>query len=410
MFGWEFPPYNSGGLGVACKGLAEALGHQNIQIIFVLPQSIPSQETTNITFRFGDNCTGHIIMRPIQSWILPYDSESSYRSRTRNLADVGGGHSLYDAVKRYAAQAAIIAAQESFDIIHAHDWLSFGAGLAAKEVSGKPLIAQVHATEYDRNGGAGNPLIHTLEQHGLYNSDHVIAVSNFTKQKITRHYDIPESKISVVHNGIDLASEIKPEDIALKLHSFKHNNDMVLFLGRITLQKGPDYFIKAAKQVLSLRPKTIFVMAGSGDMLDQIMQESAAAGIAENIYFPGFVRGQALHSLYQAADIYIMPSVSEPFGIVALESLAKGTPIIISKQSGVSEVISHALKVDFWDTEALADRIIAVLDDPALAGQLREQGKAEASLVTWDKAAQTCKHIYEKVLETFQKKKKSKKK
>ncbi len=409
MFGWEFPPYNSGGLGVACKGLAEALGEQHVEIIFVLPQSIPVKDSAGLSFRYGDTCTGRIIMRPVQSWLLPYDSETSYQSR---LLGIQGAHkhSLYDAVKQYAEQAAIIATEEDFDLIHAHDWLSFGAGLAAKNVSGKPLISQVHATEYDRNGGAGNPLIHALEQHGLRSSDHIIAVSNFTKQKVSHHYQIPEDRISVVHNGVDLKEELASEDIALQLHNFKQENDLVLFLGRITLQKGPDYFIQAAKRVLSVRPKTIFVMAGSGDMLDQIMQDSAAAGIAEHIYFPGFVRGQALHALYQAADLYIMPSVSEPFGIVALESLSKGTPIIISKQSGVSEVVSHALKVDFWDIEALADRIIAVLDDPTLSRQLQELGKAEASLVTWDKAAKTCKDIYEKVLTAFRKKKKSNKK
>jgi len=394
MFGWEFPPFNSGGLGVACEGLATALGKENVEITFVLPQTTPTPELHNVSFRHGDTCGSHITFRPVQSWLLPYDTTDSYSNR---LKGSGAPNDLYEAVLHYSKQAAAIARQEDFDVIHAHDWLSFGAGLAAKRVSGKPLILHVHATEFDRTGGKGNELIHKLEQEGLRAADHIITVSNFTKEKVSKHYDINTEKIDVVHNGVDFKAPAK--ELKRTLRHLKHNGDsIVLFLGRITLQKGPDYFIEAAKQVINVRPNTTFIMGGSGDMHTDMMHKAAALGIGEHVLFPGFVRGADLHALYAAADLYVMPSVSEPFGIVALEALSKQTPILISKQSGVSEVIAHALKTDFWNTKDMANKIIAALDDDTLRTQLAQKGGEEVKGVTWEKAAKACKNIYNKII------------
>lgn len=395
MFGWEFPPLNSGGLGVACEGLVRALSKEDVELTFVLPDKAPELLIENVTFCCGNN-SGNLKIRRIKSSLLPYDNQNSYRNRNSS-------GSLYEAVRNYAKQAKNIARKEDFDIIHAHDWLSFGAGIEAKKISKKPLIVHVHATEYDRNGGLGNPTIHRLEKKGLEQADQVITVSNFTKNKVAENYKIPKEKIEVVYNGVPQnTKKILPDLTALK----KNGKKVVLFLGRITLQKGPDYFLEAARIVAKERPDTIFIMAGSGDMQNKMIEKSAQAGIAENIIFPGFVRGNDIQRLYEMADLYVMPSVSEPFGIVALEALSNKTPIIISKQSGVSEVISHALKVDFWDTQDIASKIIFALENKTLRDKLGKKGFLEAQKMTWKKAAKKCKSIYNKLLLSSRKKKK----
>jgi glycosyltransferase involved in cell wall biosynthesis len=393
MFGWEFPPHNSGGLGVACAGLVTALGEEGVSVTFVLPKTTPVPPIPNVRFRFADQVPGFENMFRIST--LAYETASSY---TQKLRAQGLSGSLYDTVRAYASAAKIIAASEDFDIIHAHDWLSFGAGLGAKEASGKPLVAHVHATEDDRTGGATNPLIETYEREGLQLADQVITVSNFTKSKVNTLYNIPKKDIEVVHNGL-APGNISCPTLVKRLTKLKASgHHVVLFVGRITLQKGPDYFVKAAKTVIESLPKTLFIMAGSGDMQANIMQESARLGLAEHFFFPGFVRGKELHTLYDVADVYVMPSVSEPFGIVALEALAHNTPTIVSKQSGAAEVLRHALKVDFWDTKELTSLIITTLRDPHLAKQLGERGGKEARSTTWTKAAKRCKNIYTKII------------
>jgi glycosyltransferase involved in cell wall biosynthesis len=272
--------------------------------------------------------------------------------------------------------------------------LSFGAGLEAKRISGKPLVVHVHATEFDRCGGSNgvNNEVYELERVGMEDADCVIAVSQLTKDTITRYYGIPAEKVIVVHNGIDDLTFPYRETKSTRLKALKDRGyKIVLFVGRITLQKGPDYFIRAAKRVLEYNPKIIFLLAGSGDMERQVMNEAAYYKIADKMLFPGFLRGDDLADAYSVADLYIMPSVSEPFGITPLEAMRVGTPVIISKQSGVSEVVEHALKVDYWDIEEMASKILAVVGYPALHQSLRENGLREVEGINWDKAAKKLK-------------------
>ncbi len=388
MFGWEFPPHNSGGLGTACQGLTRALAELGTELIFVLPKALtidaPWQKTV-----FAD---GGFEVRAINSPLTPYLTAAGYRRRRGG--DSIYGENLIDEVRRYAAAAAAIAAAESFDVIHAHDWLSFLAGLAAKEVSGKPLIVHVHATEFDRTGGNGiNQEVYAIERQGMQEADQVVTVSQFTKNIVVKHYGVSPDKVKVVHNGIDFVA--KPR-LAHRLSSLKRAGErVVLFVGRITLQKGPDYFLQAAKRVLELEPKVTFVMAGSGDMEEQVIEQAATLGLGQHFIFAGFLRGVELDALYQAADLFVMPSVSEPFGLTPLESLVNGTPVILSHQSGVSEVVTHALKVDFWDTEEIANQIIAVLRHPPLQRTLANYGEQNARGITWRTAAEKCVALYQ---------------
>lgn len=393
MFGWEFPPHNSGGLGTACFGLTRSLARARAGITFVLPKRVNAgADWLKMCFADLPDVAGH----GITANLYPYITSESYARERRGLPPVYGLN-LIDEVRRYGFLAGEIAATESFDIIHAHDWLSFPAGVAAKKVSGKPLVVHVHATEFDRTGGAGvNQDVYHIEREGMHFADAIVAVSQWTKNLIVRHYGISPKKVTVVHNGID-ATDYRP--LPDRLAALKRAGEkIVLFVGRITLQKGPDYFIRAAKRVLELEPKVYFIIAGSGDMESQVLREAAALGIADRVIFTGFVRGAELDALYQSADLYVLPSVSEPFGITPLESLVNGTPVIISYQSGVAEVLRHALKVDFWDTEELANQIITVLRHPSLHRTLKQYGGEEVRQVTWTAAAEKCLGLYHSLL------------
>lgn len=394
MFGWEFPPHNSGGLGTACFGLSRAMVRAGTDITFVLPKRTPV-DSPYMRFLFASDAA--IRIRHVDALLYPYITHEKY---SEELQLVPGGDvyglSLMAEVARYARKARQIALSEDFDVIHAHDWLSVPAGLSAKQATGKPLVIHVHATEFDRTGGNGiNQDVYNIEKRGAHGADHVIAVSHRTKEMLMRHYNVPEGKISVVHNGV-LEEEFQPAGRALE-RLREAGNKIVLFVGRITLQKGPDYFIRAAKKVLELRPKTIFVVSGSGDMERQMMREAADLGLADKVLFTGFLRGDELKSIYASADLYVMPSVSEPFGITPLESLANGTPVLVSKQSGVSETLTHALKADFWDIDDMTDKIISVLDHPTLHENLRDNGRREASKLTWAEAARKCLEVYTRV-------------
>ncbi len=393
MFGWEFPPHNSGGLGTACFGLTRALARAHTAITFVLPKRVNAHADW-LRMCFAD--LPAVAPRAVTTHLYPYITSESYARERRGLPTIYG-LDLIGEVKRYGLLAKAIAAAETFDIIHAHDWLSFPAGLAAKQVSGKPLVVHVHATEFDRTGGTGiNEEVYKIEKEGMSRADAVVAVSQWTKNMIVTHYGIPAEKVTVVHNGIE-AGDYRP--LPDRLVAWKRAGEkIVLFVGRITLQKGPDYFIRAAKRVLELEPKVYFIIAGSGDMEGQVLREAAALGIADRVIFTGFVRGAELDALYQSADLYVLPSVSEPFGITPLESLMNGTPVIISYQSGVAEVLRHALKVDFWDTEELANQIITVLRHPPLHRTLRQHGVAEVRSVTWTAAAAKCLGVYKSLL------------
>ncbi len=398
MFGWEFPPHNSGGLGTACYGLTKGLKNNSVDVTFVLPRKV-DVDADFIKFVYGDE---NIDLRVKKQYIFnsllqAYSTQDSYDSRLfveKEKKPAIYGNNLFEEVERYGMVGGQIAEMEDFDLIHAHDWLTFKAALAAKKVSGKYLVVHIHATEFDRTGGNGvNQYVYDIERQGMQQADKVIAVSNYTKKKIIEHYGISPDKIEVVHNAIDF------ENYAMeKLHALKKQNKVVLFLGRLTLQKGPDYFVYTAKKVLEHYPDVIFVMAGSGDMEKYIIRKVADLGIAHKFIFTGFLRGQDQKVAYQMADLYVMPSVSEPFGITPLESLMQGTPVLISKQSGVSEVLDHCLKTDFWDVDDMANKIVSVLKYDELRRCLRDNSSVEVSKFSWNKPAKRCVDIYADLL------------
>lgn len=294
-------------------------------------------------------------------------------------------------VARYAIVAATIARQQKFDVIHAHDWLTYAAGIAAKKVSGKPLVIHVHATEFDRSGENVNQLVYDLERQGMLAADRVITVSNLTRNIVINRYGIDSAKVVTVHNAVDFQS-YKDMDVEKGV-----KEKVVTFLGRITYQKGPEYFIEAANKVLKAYPNVRFVMAGSGDLMNRSIRRVAKLRIATHFHFTGFLKGQDVQKMFAQSDVYVMPSVSEPFGISPLEAMRSGVPTIISKQSGVAEVLKHALKVDFWDVDALADAIYGLLKYPALSRMAGRCGLEEVNTLKWENAAYLLKHIYEEV-------------
>ena len=396
MFGWEFPPHNSGGLGVASAKLAYALTAEGIEVVFVLPRRI-GIEKGPFKILFADETP--VTFYEAQALSSGYVSSEQYKERRALLRHAQYGITLFDEVMRYAIRAKSIAKLERCDVVHAHDWLSFGAGITAKRVSKRPLVAHMHATEFDRTGGSNiNEEVYMREKKGMESADRVVAVSSLTKRMIVDRYGIAEDAVDVVYNAADThADRHETPDPVLQFKNAT-GKKMVLFVGRFTLQKGPDYFLRAADLVLKHDKNVFFVMAGSGDMEPQIIRLAAELGISGSLFFSGFVRGEELCSLYRAADVFVMPSVSEPFGITTLESLSHGTPVIISKQSGVSEVLNHALKVDFWDVEETANKIISVLRHKSLQDTLEEHGRREAAKYTWRDAAAKIIGIYERLL------------
>jgi len=386
MFGWELPPFNSGGLGVACYGLSKALS-KNVDITFVMPRKV-DVDASFLKLLFATN----IKVTTIDSPLRPYMNARDYSRLEEDITMYG--NDLYAEVKRYAMEARKIALQEEFDVIHAHDWLSFDAGIAAKEVTGKPLIVQLHSTEYDRCGGENlNQDVYDIEKHGMEVADKVIGVSNLTRRIIIDHYGIAPEKVFAVHNRINADEYGSGVDERI----FQLKNDgkkIVLFAGRITLQKGPEYFLTVAKKVLEYEQNVLFVMAGSGDMEFQMMRQAASLGISDKVLFTGFLRGEELAHIFKLADVFVMPSVSEPFGIAALESIIHGTPVIMSKQSGVSEIVQNALKVDFWDVDEMANKILSVISFPSLQNTLQLNGRNEVGSFSWDTAANETLNLY----------------
>ncbi len=393
MFGWELPPENSGGLGVACLGLSQKLSERGVDLTFVVPRKTEAMDRG-----FFNLLSANVNYKEIEvnSCLSPYISPEKYESILREEDNIYG-ETLFEEVAAYRKCAKKIALFEKFDVIHAHDWLSFGAGVEAKKVTGKPLVVHVHATEFDRGGGKGiDSRVYGREKEGMELADKVVAVSNYTKNIIVEKYNIPSDKVEVAHNGVNLKEKPVGKNL---LEAFKEAGyKTVLFVGRITLQKGPDYFLEAAQEVLKHNEKIIFVVAGSGDMEHQIIRQASELGISDKVLFPGFIRGEELHGLYRSADLFVMPSVSEPFGLTPLESLINGTPVLLSKQSGVSEVLTHALKVDFWDTKEMANKILTTLNHDCLKDCLTENGKAEVDKITWDSAADKCLKIYQSLI------------
>ena len=389
MFGWEFPPYSSGGLGTACYGLTKSLSKKNISITFVLPFASDLFECS-----FMNLIPTNLKLMPVKSILGPYLNLKSYKKAVSGKSQPKiYGDTLFDEVERYAEEAKRIALEEDFDVIHCHDWMTFKAGINAKKLRNKPLITHVHSTEFDRTGGNYvNQCVYDIEKEGMQSADAVIAVSNLTKSKIIHHYGINPEKVEVVYNAVEFKNRGARESFEIK----KHGN-IILYLGRLTLQKGPEYFLEAAKKVLSNDPDVKFIMAGSGNMEQFIIEKSAELGISRNILFAGFLSGDDVDRMFRIADLYVMPSVSEPFGITALESMRNGTPVLISKQSGVSEVIKHCLIADFWDIDDLANKILATIKYKALKQTLVENTSEEIKKFTWDNPAGKCIEIYNKL-------------
>lgn len=410
MFGWEFPPYNSGGLGVACLGLTNSLIKAGVEVTFVLPKKFEF-DYPHINFAFADTTTT-ITKENFAQWrafLNPYSTlerhilESHEIQKILETQDSNPSEDIYTAVLRYEIQSQKIIQKEiengGFDVIHCHDWLTIKSGLLAKKMTGKKLVFHVHATEWDRTGGFVNQLIYDIEKDGIEQADMVVAVSEFTRQTLIKEYGADPAKVVVVHNGIDYYQEStskKDFELVQNLEGMKKMGyNFVTFIGRLTMQKGAEYFLRAAQKCVKYKPNTKFIIAGSGDMEEYLMQETARLGLSLNVIFPGFLREEKLRALYHVSDIFVMPSPSEPFGLVALEAMVHETPVIISKNSGVSEVLSHALKVDFWDTDEMAHLILSLLHHDQLHHQLKHYGKDEIKNISWEKAVEKLVKVYE---------------
>jgi glycosyltransferase involved in cell wall biosynthesis len=439
MLGWEFPPFISGGLGTACYGLTKAMSAIGTDVMFVLPRPVTSPFSTHVKLvspredsvlavpktEFRMDEFEHVTFRTVNAALNPYQTAQEYqevveaKTTARELSasatkDATGqvaapspkagessttgtdyGGDMFAEVQRYAALATEIARTEQFDVVHAHDWMTYPAGLAVAAMSGKPLVAHVHSTEFDRSGIHVDQRIYDIERRGVHGAMKVIAVSHFTRTAVAHHYGVDPEKIDVVYNAVEMNGN---GQFDAEKYSIKRDEKIVLFLGRITMQKGPEYFLAAAKKVLEVMENVKFVMAGSGDMIRRTIELAAGMGIGHKVLFTGFLRGQDVERVFKMADLYVMPSVSEPFGIAPLEAIANDVPVLISKQSGVSEVINHALKVDFWDINEMANKIIAVLRHPPLARTLREQGGFEVKKMSWTDSARACVSVYEQAV------------
>jgi glycogen(starch) synthase len=415
MLGWEFPPFISGGLGTACYGLTKSISGLGTQITFVLPKSVESGYSGHVKILSTEGYIAKAIdcgelqnvqFRTIQSSLRPYTSCGMGRGFGRqnkcsdrlswhnNPSDKGANYTgdMYEQVRRYADKAVEISTVEDFDIVHAHDWMTYPAGVAVAQSSGKPLIVHVHSTEFDRSGEHVNQTIYDIERRGMYLANKIIAVSKYTKNMITSRYGILPDKVEVVYNGVENNNGIYFQTLPPK------NGKIVLFLGRITMQKGPEYFIAAAKKVLEKIGNVKFVMAGDGDMTHRMIEYAAWLGIGHKVFFTRFLRGADVDRAYRMADLYVMPSVSEPFGIAPLEAMRHNVPVLVSKQSGIAEVLRHALKVDFWDINQMADKMVAVLKHQPLCKTLGENGHKEAGKMRWEDSAAGINKIYGQVL------------
>jgi glycogen(starch) synthase len=398
-FGWEFPPVKNGGLGVACHGLTRELAAQGVEVIFVLPKKQPTIGPP--TFRFADE-ERTIKLRHVTSSLLPYQGLTSLVESFIGYDEQGRpryvSRTILEEVHRFAHQASLIAQEEQFDVIHAHDWTSYLAGVAAKVASGKPLILHVHATSFDQAASYNvDPAMYQIEREAFQYADSIITVSHFTKDIITSRHGADPKKVTVVHNGCDT---FEPPRYAPALEELKaQGKKIVLYLGRITIQKGVDNFIRAARRVVDTDPQVVFVIAGWGDMTNQILQQIGELKLSGHVLFAGPLWDEERDRMYQSVDLVVMPSVSEPFGLVPLEALQHGTPSLISKQSGVAEVLTHVLKVDFWDIDDMANKILATLRYEVLRHQIKTYGKEELQRLSWRDAAHKVVSLYRRMLE-----------
>lgn len=387
MLGWELPPHNSGGLGVACLKMCQALARRGVDIEFVLPYLAEH----DIDFM---KITSALHFKPSEI-TFAYDS-LKYDEAGH---DTVGAVSMAEQMSLYETAVGRIVQLGDYDIIHAHDWMTFRAALRASEIANLPIILHVHSVERDRAGGnAGNPLVREIEGLSMLLADQVVAVSQHTKDMIIRDYGIPEDKIKVAHNTLG-PSELEPLDGLNCYHYLLRKKELgykvVASIGRLTIQKGLPNLLYAAKAVIDRQPKTIFLVAGSGEQERELIELAARLGIARNVVFTGFLRGKAYRDSYNIADLFVMPSISEPFGLTPLESIGYGTPVLISKQSGVSEVIMNALKVDFWDVDEMANQITAVVQNEGLARDLHANSYNEFQQLTWASCAEKLDNLYQ---------------
>jgi glycosyltransferase involved in cell wall biosynthesis len=420
MFGWEFPPHLSGGLGTACFGLTKGLAHHNVDITFVLPRLHGNVPHSHVKLLGASRVRVHVGKRKIKAFkervklleidspIMPYLSGDEYQllmaslkrqEKVRQIEDLEDqllpeldnyGCNLMSEIVKYSLIAGTIARNRNFDVIHAHDWMTFLAGMEAKKNSGKPLVVHVHSIESDRSGEQVNKGIFDIERAGMLAADLIIAVSHYTKDNIVKRYGIPESKIRVVHNAV--SKEKRFSEFRIKKRVFKEK--IVLFLGRITYQKGPEYFVQAARKVVDRVENVRFVMAGAGDMFPRMVDQVAILRLGEYFHFTGFLRGADVEKMYAMSDVYVMPSVSEPFGITPLEAMVHNVPVIVSKQSGIAEILDHAIKVDFWDVDALADGIVRILTDQGFARRMAKESGRQLNGIKWELAAEKVLSVY----------------
>jgi glycosyltransferase involved in cell wall biosynthesis len=437
MLGWEYPPHISGGLGTACEGLTKALATLNIGVDFVLPHLVGDEQAPHMNLL--DSSRGVILtsggessikdtLEPdsiiehfrIPAFLAPYWNEQAFHEHIEKLKNLGDnmlqtllpeelipvafdksdakkfqgyGGDLFGEVERYAGNVVQLVAKRNFDVIHAHDWITFPAATALAKISGKPLIVHVHSLESDRAGFGGDHRVKAIEKMGLDAASQIIAVSHYTASLIAKEHGIPRERIKVVHNGLypkELVSMYKDES--------NWQGRIVLFLGRVTFQKGPEYFVEAAAKVIPYVPDVMFVMAGSGDMLPRMVQRVNELDIGKHFRFTGFLRGKEVEEMFSIADLYVMPSVSEPFGLSALEAINFETPVIISRQSGVAEVLAHALKVDFWDVDRMADLIINCLLHREIGEDMVKMAREEVKRLRWEAAAIKMRDIYQEVI------------
>ncbi|BAG83769.1 glycosyltransferase [Candidatus Azobacteroides pseudotrichonymphae] len=414
MFGWEFPPHILGGLGTASYGLTKGMALQpDMEITFVIPKPLGDEDKSflqligacntpvvwknvhrdHVQNRIG-NCMDIQLYYDLRDHI--YSDFSYCYTDDLGCIEFSGRYpdNLLEEINNYSIVAGVMARTIKFDIVHSHDWLTYPAGIHAKFITNKPLVIHVHATDFDRSRGSVNPVVYGIEKDGMDNADHIITVSNLTRDIVIEKYHQNPSKVTTVHNAVE------PMNAEVAAVKFQKNTKtkIITFLGRITMQKGPEYFVEAAAKVLRKKSNVRFVMAGNGDMMDQMIRLVAQRNISDRFHFTGFMKGIEVYKMLKSSDVYVMPSVSEPFGISPLEAMQCGVPSIISKQSGCAEILEKTIKIDYWDIEAIADAMYSITTYPSMAEYLRVEGKNEVDRITWEKAADKVRNIYDKIV------------